>query len=205
MEVKDNIDEENSKKDNVQDILNSIRSSSLYQENANQDSRLLQSISYTLTQQEAYQCLKRSKIIKTVGTRAVLFTIILSIAAIGFFVSYFVQKNINNLVFALLSLLVIAVIWVFPTIHLKKLAKANADKRTICADIYTDRIDIGKDDKKWTIDLDNSNRFKIYGDILLFYTTQEGQYFVIPLRVIDAENREKIISIIKQGTLLYQE
>lgn len=168
------------------------------------ESSVIQELSYSLTQSEAYKCLKKAKIIKTVGARAIVFTVVLILAAAGFFISYFYQKNINNLIFGGISLAIIAIIWIFPTFHLQKLAKMNSNGKVITANVYTNKIVIGKEEESWTIRLDKSNKYKRYDDILMFYTTDEGQFFVIPVRALDKDKKEEILKLIEEGTLAYK-
>lgn len=191
-------------KNGVDSIISDVKNSEIYKENANKESKLLQKLSYSLTQQEAYFCIKKAGIIKTSGKRAIVYTVLMVLAAAGFLTSYLIQRNINYLILSILCALVIAVVWIFPTLHLKKLAKINASGKVITADIYTDKIIIGGDEDKWTINLDNTNRFAQYENVLIFHTTEQGQFFIIPTRVIDEDKREQIIQAVTKGTLPYK-
>lgn len=161
---------------------------------------VLDNLSYSLTEEEALTCLKNSGIVKTIGKRAVVYTVLMAMACVGFVVSYFFQKDINAIVFAVVALLVIAVLWVFPSIHLHRLAKIKSDGKIIKAKIFKDRIEISGNSDDWTIWLDNTNEFKIIKDIFLFHTTKSSQFFVIPKRVINEEKYDEILEIIKDGT-----
>ncbi|HHZ06829.1 MAG TPA: YcxB family protein [Clostridiales bacterium] len=169
----------------------------------NEPSKLLQDLTYSLTEAEAYTCLKNSGLIKTTGVRAILYTILMVIAATGFFISYFVRNDVNWFIFGIVALAVIAVIWVFPTIHLKKLAKVNSSGQIIKAKIFTNRIEISGEKNNWKIYLDETNEFKIFDNILLFRTAKNKQIFVIPKRVIDKESYDHIIEVLKNGTVEY--
>lgn len=161
---------------------------------------LLGEFSYSLTYNEAYHCLKNAGLYKTSGKRAIVYTVLMAIAALGFFFSYIVRNDINWLIFSIISLAVIAVIWAVPAFQLKKLAKINSDGRIIKAKVYKDKILIDANNDKWEISLDTTNRLKIFDDIYIFYTGEKGQIFVIPTRVLD-ENKE-VVEAIKSSSIL---
>ena len=101
-------------------------------------------ISYVLTQEEMYKCLYHSNMFKTKGTRAVIQSVILGIAAVIFFVIYFTtnsQYNKYNIVFGIICLLTIAAIWIVPHLYLSTSVKLDAPFSVISAYIDMCRID----------------------------------------------------------------
>ena len=174
------------------------------QENTKKEERqFLEEISYSLTQQEAYLCLEKAGIFKTSGRRAVVYTVLMIIAAAGFFISFLVGQNVNWLVFAIVSLLIIAVIWLVPYFQLKRLAKENAKGNVIKAKITEEKIVITGNDSSWKIPLDQTSRLS-QGDGLLVFHTQNKQLFVIPQRAIHPENLQKVQRLVQKGTRPYR-
>lgn len=159
-------------------------------------------LSYVLTQDEMYRCLYHSNSFKTKGTRAVVQSIILAVAAVIFFITYFIGDNQYsgyNIFFGIVSLVMIAVIWVVPHLHMKSMAKLMADGKTIETEIYPTHIDIGRDDGAWSIELDGSSEIEEFDNIFMIYT-QKGQNFAIPERVIEPELYNEIRAILLSGT-----
>lgn len=186
---------ENNFNDNIDEILDDLKKA---KQEVDITGNLLGEISYSLTYNEAYHCLKNAGLYKTSGKRAIVYTVLMVIAALGFLISYIVKNDINWLIFSGVSIAVIVVIWLVPAIQLKKLAKINSDGKIIKARIYRDKILINTNDEKWEISLDTKNRLKIYDDIYIFYTGEKGQIFVIPTRVLN----EEIIKVIKSSSIL---
>ncbi len=159
-------------------------------------------LSYSLTQDEMYKCLYHSDIIKTKGSRAAIQSIIMGIAAIVFFVTFFTtrsQYNEYNLFFGIVCLAMIAAIWVVPHIYLKSMAKTMADGRTIEAEIYPTHIDIGKDEGEWSIELDGKSQIEEFDNIIMLFT-ENDRAFAIPERVIEPEFYNEIRAILLSGT-----
>ena len=160
-------------------------------------------LSYVLTQDEMYRCLYHSNSFKTKGARAVVQSIILALAAVIFFIAYFVgddsQYGGYNIFFGIVSLVTIAVIWIVPHLHIKSMAKLMADGKTIETEIYPTRIDIGRDDGAWSIELDGTAEIEEFDNIFMIYT-QKDQNFAIPERVIEPELYNEIRAILLSGT-----
>lgn len=156
-------------------------------------------LAFSLTVDEAYTCLKNAGIFKTSGKRAVLYTVLMAIAAAGFFISYVFGQNYNWLIFSVISLLVIAAIWIVPYVQLRKLAKENAKGNIIRAKVREDMIEITGENSTWEIPLDQTSRLSLKGDLLIFHT-ENGQLFAIPERAVPKGKLAKIKSIVNKGT-----
>ena len=189
----------------ARDLSQQVQQTPDRQENTEKEAQqfFLEEVSYALTQQEAYLCLKKAGIFKTSGKRAIVYTILMIIAAAGFVVSFLVGQNVNWLVFAIISLLIIAVIWLVPYFQLKRLAKENAKGNVIKAKITEEKITIIGNDSSWKIPLDQTSRLS-QGDGLLVFHTQNKQLFAIPERAIRPENLQKVKSLVQKGTRPYQ-
>lgn len=159
-------------------------------------------ISYILTQDEMYKCLYHSNMFKTKGARAVVQSIILGIAAVTFFVIYFTttsQFNHYNLIFGIISLVTIAAIWIVPHLYLKNMSGMMADGKTIEAEIYPTHIDIGRDDGKWSIELDGKAQIQEFDNIIMIFTVGD-RAFAIPERVIEPDVYNEVRAILLSGT-----
>ena len=159
-------------------------------------------ISYELTQDEMYKCLYHSNMIKTKGTRAVIQSIFLGIAAVIFFVVYFTtdsQFNHYNLIFGIISLLTIAAIWIIPHLYLKNMSRMMADGKTIKAEIYPTHIDIGHGKGSWSIELDGRSQIQEFDNIIMIFTDHD-RAFAIPERVIEPEVYNEVRAILTSGT-----
>ncbi len=159
-------------------------------------------LSYVLTADEMYRCLYHSDLYKTKGTRAVAQSAVFGLAAIAFFLVYFMtnsQYNSYNLFFGIFCLVMIAVIWLVPHFHMKSIAGMMANGKTIEAEIYPTHIDIGRDDGAWSIELDGKSEIHEFDNIFMIYTPN-GQNFAIPQRVIEPEVYNEIKAILLSGT-----
>lgn len=159
-------------------------------------------LSFVLTPDEMYKCLYHSNMFKTKGVRAVIQSVILAFAAIVFFICYFMrndQYSGYNLFFGIISLVMIAAIWIVPYLHLKSMAKMLADGKTVDVEIYPARLDIGRDDGAWSIELDGKAEIEEFDNIFMIYT-EKGQSFAIPQRVIEPEIYNEIRAILIAGT-----
>lgn len=158
-------------------------------------------ISYVLTKDEVYKGLYHSDLYKTKGGRAVLQSVILALATVAFFAA-FLLGDVNytgyNLCFSIVCLVLIAVIWLVPHLHMKSMAKMIADGHKVEAEIYPTHIDIGRDDGAWSIPLDGSCQI-IEAEQIIMILTAKGQ-FLIPERAIEPEYLSEINAILAAGT-----
>ncbi len=160
-------------------------------------------IAYALTPEEMYQCLYHSKLYKTKGSRAIAQSVIFGLAAVVFFLTYFLtrsQYHGYHLFFGCLCLVMIAVIWLVPYFHMKSLANIMADGKTVEAEIYPTHIDIGREDGAWSIELDGSAEIAEFDGIIMIYADEERS-FAIPERVIEPEVYNEIKAILLSGTM----
>ncbi len=160
-------------------------------------------LSYALTRDEMYRCLRHSRLYKTKGARAVFQTVVFALASVAFFFAYFFAKNDfsgYNLFFGIFCLVMIVVIWLVPYLHIKSLSKIMADGKIIEVEVYPDHLDIGRDDGAWSIELDGSAEIAEFDNIFMLYTPK-GQSFAIPGRVIEPELYNEIRAILFSGAL----
>lgn len=159
---------------------------------------------FILEESEVLETLRLAGIYKTQGNKAILYTIVMAVAAVGFFLSCFYGNNFNWLFFGILCLVVIGAIWIVPSIHLKKLAKENTTGDKIRLEITNEDIIQRVGDKEWIIPLDKTGTLQ-NGSEVIIVRTYYGQVFTIPKRSIEKEIYKKVLQVIKNGTETYEE
>ena len=188
--------------DNINKILDEVHNSEEISKCLSKE-ELVYEGEYSIKKSEAYEGLKNSGMIKTIGARTVIYTVILLIAIAGFISVYVVQKDVNILILAVISLIVLAIIWIIPRYSLNKLAKLNANGNVIKFSVYNNSLQILCNDNSWYIKLNNSNRMKLCKNVLIIKRVKDEQLFVIPLRAIEESKRDEVIDLLKKGTLSY--
>lgn len=156
-------------------------------------------VSYVLTEEEYFKCLKHSGIYKSQGTRGLIEAVVLGILAVIFFVVFFMAGGVSNIVFGCISLIFIAVLLVVPNLHMRSMAKAMADGKLIEAEIYPDSVEIGRDDGAWKIELDGTSRIQEFDNIIMIFA-DHNRSFAIPERAIDPDFLPEIKGILLAGT-----
>lgn len=156
-------------------------------------------VSYVLTEEEYFKCLKHSGMYKSQGTRGIIEAVVLGILAVIFFVVFFMTGNVSNIVFGCISLIFIAVLLIVPNVHMKSMAKTLADGKIIEAEIYPDSVEIGRDDGAWKIELDGTSRIQEFDDIIMIYAAH-NRSFAIPERAIEPDFLPEIKGILLAGT-----
>lgn len=158
-------------------------------------------ITYHLTEEDLYACLKSSGVFRTTGGRAVGETVLLAVFGVIFLLSYFLAEvhNPSNLWFAGLCAAVIAAVWLVPFFSLRSRARQQANARPIQAEFFPDEIHVGKGEGAWTIPLDGSCYFeRLEG--LLTILTPEGRMAAFPLRSIEPAVLPEVEAILMAGT-----
>lgn len=190
----------NNRGDNIKDILDEVHNSEDIK-NCRAKKELIYENEFTLKKSEAYEGLKNSGMIKTVNHRSIVYTAILLLAIAGFIAAYVVQQNINDIIFAVISFVVLVVVWVVPFVYLNNLAKANVNGNVIRFKVYNDTLHILCNENKWNITLDNSNKVKFCQNVIIIKRIKDEQLFVIPKRTIEENKKEIVIDILKKGML----
>lgn len=160
---------------------------------------IIEEAKYSLTEKEAYTCLKKAGIFKTSGKRAILYTVIMAAATICFGISYAFSQNYNWLIFGVICLFFIGVIWIVPFFHIKALARTNSDGTVIRAVISRKKAVIYGKEEKWEIPLDKKSRLNISNGLFIIFS-ESGQLFAIPKRAINREKLEEVTRVLKDGT-----
>ncbi len=159
-------------------------------------------LSFSLTQEEMYKCLKKSDMYKTKGVRAIVQTLIFVSASLSFLVAYIKlddEFKSMNLFFCIFCAVMTVLIWTVPYFHLKYLSKKMADGKTVNAEIYQERIDIGSGSGAWSIELDGSSELAEFDNMFMICTPKD-QSFAIPQRIIEPELLNDVKAILYSGT-----
>ncbi len=189
--------------DNINKILDEVHRNSDKISKCLSKDELVYENEYLINKSEAYEGLKNSGMIKTVGARTVVYTIILVVAITCFIVAYIFKHNSVDLAGAIFSAIVLGIILIIPKYSLNKLAKLNANGNLIKFSVYNNSVHILCNENSWYIKLNNSNRMKICKNVLIIKRTNDDQLFVIPLRAIEENKKEEVIAVLKKGMLNY--
>ncbi|MGN0498179.1 MAG: hypothetical protein ACI4F6_03835 [Acutalibacteraceae bacterium] len=192
--------------DSVDELRNRIKDEKREKQESkdNDRKRVYLSTDFILEENEVLETLKRAGIYKTQGNRAILYTVIMAIGAVGFALSCYYGNNYNWLFFSILCVVIIGAIWLVPILHLKKLARENTTGDSIRLKITNEDITQKSGDKEWIIPLDKTGTLEI-GDEIIIIRTYHGQMFTIPKRSIDEEIYKKVLQVLKNGTEPYDE
>lgn len=192
--------------DSVDELRNRINDEKREKLEAKDDDkrRVYLSTDFILEENEVLETLKRAGIYKTQGNRAILYTVIMAIAAVGFALSCYYGNNYNWLFFSVLCVVIIGAIWIVPTLHLKKLARENTTGDSVRMKITNEDITQKSGDKEWIIPLDKTGTLEI-GEEIIIVRTYHGQMFTIPKRSIEPDIYKRVLQVLKNGTEPYEE
>lgn len=192
--------------DSVDELRNRINDEKREKLEAKDDDkrRVYLSTDFILEENEVLETLKRAGIYKTQGNRAILYTVIMAIAAVGFALSCYYGNNYNWLFFSVLCVVIIGAIWLVPTLHLKKLARENTTGDSVRMKITNEDITQKSGDKEWIIPLDKTGTLEI-GEEIIIVRTYHGQMFTIPKRSIEPDIYKRVLQVLKNGTEPYEE
>ena len=192
--------------DSVDELRNRINDEKREKLEAKDDDkrRVYLSTDFILEENEVLETLKRAGIYKTQGNRAILYTVIMAIAAVGFALYCYYGNNYNWLFFSVLCVVIIGAIWLVPTLHLKKLARENTTGDSVRMKITNEDITQKSGDKEWIIPLDKTGTLEI-GEEIIIVRTYHGQMFTIPKRSIEPDIYKRVLQVLKNGTEPYEE
>ena len=113
-------------------------------------------LSYVLKEDEIYDALRSSKSYRSAQKRLIAESIISCIMSGVFFAMFAIQMNWLTLIFAILCLILAAVIWPAAWYNIKKNAKRLTSGEEVQMEIYPSLIEMGKAEQKWVIPLDGT-------------------------------------------------
>ena len=155
--------------------------------------------SYTLTEQEIYDGLKKSGIYKTSGKRAVIESVILGVFFLFFVWAFLYKRKFFEGVMAVVTLGVLLAVTFVPRHDMKKQAKTG--RKDIKLRLYHDQLYIDAGETSNAVALDGTTEIKLLEkEKLLVLLLQGGGLLIIPLRGIPKEYRGQVTSQLLQTT-----
>lgn len=157
---------------------------------------------YTLEEKEVFRALKKSGIYKTSGKRAIIEDIILFVFGLYFIFSFALDtSNYFYLVMGIICFVFMLLIYLVPTLDMKRQSKKQSGDRPIKMRLMTSKIILSDGEKEWTIPLDGTSKCRIIDENLILIITPDKQLVVLPVRVIPREKTYEIQSRIFDGTI----
>lgn len=157
-------------------------------------------ITYKLEKEEIYKYLKRSKTYKKNVSLQVKHSIIQGILIFLMLLISIVMKNHVFGYIALVPIMSVIGIWVFPEISMKKLSKDMSKDRNVSIEIFPDVIDVNVNGLKSKILLDGKCEYEEFDDMIVL-SPQKGASLIIPVRSIEPEFIPDVQAMIVSGTL----
>lgn len=154
---------------------------------------------YVLRHSEIYQCLKNTGYIKTTGSRAIIETVLLVLAAGVFFTTWFLQHTVDSLIFAVICLLLIAVVWVVPELGLRRQSRKLASGEELAMEIYPDSVVMthGEEEMEFPLDGESTSIAQYETIIVLFH---KGKMAILPLRSVEPGVLPEVQAMLLAGT-----
>ena len=158
-------------------------------------------ISYQLTKQEIKTVLRASRIFRYSRRRMVIQTVLFGLLFVFFLFGYLTASfpRPEQLTIAIVSAVMIGLVWGVPEYQLDALAKRQRSDIVVEAEIFPDIIKMGKDEGYWEVLLDGSSQFQEIGGLLII-TTPHKKCAAFPIRSIEPALLSDIIAMLAAGT-----
>ena len=153
----------------------------------------------TLTEQQAYDCLRKSEYFKTTGKRAVVQTAILAFMTVYFLIDFFLSdvRRPFPLVMAGICVIVVAAIWLVPYFGMRAQAKKSVTGKPFHVVVEEKRIRIGVGEKEWQIPVSRETYFREACGLLILKRA-DGVTTALPVDAFPTEDAlEKTRSLFK--------
>lgn len=160
---------------------------------------LIAELSYHLSAEDYYTCLKSGKVFRHSGVRAWIETGILTAIGTGYLISYlFYEKAGMSLFLFLVCAVFIGVLWLLPEYSMRSTAKKQGVNKKFVAQVRSDRVIIGQGDGKWELPLDKTSYF--WETEALFVLEDDRQNMTaLPKAVMDPETEEAVRIALMRG------
>lgn len=156
-------------------------------------------LSYVLTEQEIYTCMKGTQFGPKRKKRTRVQLAIFSVLFLLFLVFFFWRHDPNNLFFATVCAAFIFIMIFLPDIRIKQEAKRHADGKEICMEVYPHKIEMGRDGSRWEIPLDGSCQSAVYQQNIVVYF-QRDDMVILPMRCVEPSVLPEVQATIQAGT-----
>lgn len=157
--------------------------------------------SYVLQQEEVYEALQREDSKSVLNQKKVRRTMVLgAFTALFLFMGVLLQSD-GYLRAALVAGIVTIIVWTFPNMERRGLAKRLVTGEELFLTVYPDEIEVGRGDTAWKLPLDGSAALDMGPSVITLFT--EEKTVVIPQRSIDPAIRTEVHAILTAGTKKY--
>ena len=156
-------------------------------------------LNYELKTDEIFNCLKNFSEYKRKNKKVIIETVLLSIVFIGFLLSGLLKNDISGYIFSVISVLLIAVIWIVPNLIIKSHAKELSRLGNTYVEIYPDEIIIGNNGIEKNIALNGNSMFAVTDDLYVIIPPK-GNMVIIPIRAIEPDFLPDVEAMLMAGT-----
>ena len=156
-------------------------------------------LNYVLKEEEIYDALRSSKSYKSAQKRMIVESIISCVMSGVFFTMFAIDINWTTLVFAILFLILAAVIWPASLYSVRKNAKRLTSGEEVQMEIYPSLIEMGKEEDKWIIPLDGTVKCRKTNHLFVLQT-DPSHITILPVRCIEPSVLPDVEAIILSGT-----
>ncbi len=156
-------------------------------------------LNYVLKEEEIYDALRSSKSYKSAQKRMIVESIISCVMSGVFFTMFAIDINWTTLVFAILCLILAAVIWPASLYSVRKNAKRLTSGEEVQMEIYPSLIEMGKEEDKWIIPLDGTVKCRKTNHLFVLQT-DPSHITILPVRCIEPSVLPDVEAIILSGT-----
>lgn len=156
-------------------------------------------LKYTLTSSEIFKVFWKNQYTGTRIALSVIAAVLSAVMAAVFFGQFRGTGDSRYLSLAVVCLLVLLVVAIFPTVVIAVHSSKTADGREIRMKVYPDHIEMGLPDKKWEIPLDETSECIQIENLLVLYIDDRNMV-ILPLRCVEPAVLPEIQAMILAGT-----
>lgn len=157
-------------------------------------------IKYSLTSSEIRSFIRRSEIYQRNKKSQKKHTIIQSIFFVLMVILAIIFKNPYYVWLSIYAVVFLALIWIIPSIGVRRIVKRMFFNEEITAEIFTDRIEIQRVNQKRDINLDGSCNYEEYDNMIIISSPCDGLSLIIPIRAIEPEFRAEVQAMLLAGS-----
>lgn len=158
-------------------------------------------LSYVLNQEEVYEALRREDSKSAIGKRRTRRTMVVGAFTVLFLLMGVLLQSDGYLRAAILAAILTVVVWTFPNMERRGLAKRLVTGEELLLTVYPDEIEIGHGEDAWKLPLDGSAALDMGPTVITLFTDEKT--LVIPQRCIDPAIRTEVHAILTAGTKRY--
>ncbi|MBW7572920.1 hypothetical protein [Caproiciproducens faecalis] len=156
-------------------------------------------LKYTLTSGEIFKVLWKSQYTAARMTLSVIAVVLSAVMTAVFLTQFRATGDSRYLSLAVVCLLLILTVAVFPTAVIRVHSSKIADGREIRMKVYPDHIEMGLPDKKWEIALDGTSECVQVENLMVLYIDDRNMV-ILPLRCVEPAVLPEIQAMILAGT-----